>query len=181
MTSGTDRRRARGSMCGETISPTGREYVEAFSCSDENSEPRYDKVNRMSSTCLRCDCEYPSCARARWWKWQRVGDVERGLARPKAEESLGCMARAIDIVPALAGAQVIRTWSGMDGQMPDHIPVMGFSSTTPHLVQAFGFSGHGFQLGPMIGLVIAELIAEGQTVSPIAPFAISRFADRRRT
>jgi sarcosine oxidase subunit beta len=88
------------------------------------------------------------------------------------------MARAIDIVPALAGAQVIRTWSGMDGQMPDHIPVMGFSSTTPHLVHAFGFSGHGFQLGPMIGLVIAELIAEGQTVSPIAPFAIQRFADR---
>ena len=30
----------------------------------------------------------------------------------------------------------------------------------------------------MIGLVIAELIAEGQTVSPIAPFAIQRFADR---
>lgn len=58
------------------------------------------------------------------------GDVERGLARPTAEESLGCMARAIDIVPALAGAQVIRTWSGMDGQMPDHIPVIGFSSTT---------------------------------------------------
>jgi hypothetical protein len=36
--------------------------------------------------------------------------------------------RAIDIVPALAGAHVIRTWSGMDGQMPDHIPDMGFSS-----------------------------------------------------
>jgi sarcosine oxidase subunit beta len=106
------------------------------------------------------------------------GDVERGLARPKAEESLGCMARAIDIVPALAGAQVIRSWSGMDGQMPDHIPVIGFSSTTPHLVHAFGFSGHGFQLGPMIGLVIAELITEGQTASPIAPFAIRRFADR---
>jgi hypothetical protein len=30
----------------------------------------------------------------------------------------------------------------------------------------------------MIGLVIAELITEGQTASPIAPFAIQRFADR---
>jgi sarcosine oxidase subunit beta len=58
------------------------------------------------------------------------------------------MGRAVDIVPALAGAQVIRIWSGMDGQMPDHIPVIGFSSTTPRLVHAFGFSGHGFQLGP---------------------------------
>jgi sarcosine oxidase subunit beta len=64
----------------------------------------------------------------------------------------------------------------MDGQMPDHIPVIGFSSTTPQLVHAFGFSGHGFQLGPVIGLIIAELLVKGGTQSPIAPFAIERFA-----
>ena len=86
------------------------------------------------------------------------------------------MMRAVDIVPALAGAQVIRTWSGMDGQMPDHIPVISFSSTTPRLVHAFGFSGHGFQLGPVVGQIIAELIVDGQSASPIAPFAIQRFA-----
>lgn len=105
------------------------------------------------------------------------GDAELGLARPQAEESLGGMARTVDIVPVLSGAQVIRTWSGMDGQMPDHIPVIGFSSTTPHLVHAFGFSGHGFQLGPAVGLIIAELITEGGSASPIVPFAIQRFAD----
>jgi sarcosine oxidase, subunit beta len=104
------------------------------------------------------------------------GDAERSLARPKAEESLSGMIRALDIVPALAEAQVIRTWSGMDGQMPDHIPVLGFSSTTPQLVHAFGFSGHGFQLGPVIGLIIAELVTKGEAASPIAPFAIERFA-----
>jgi sarcosine oxidase subunit beta len=71
---------------------------------------------------------------------------------------------------------VIRTWSGMDGQMPDQIPVLGFSATTPRLVHAFGFSGHGFQLGPVIGPIIAELITAGQAASPIAPFAIERFA-----
>ena len=86
------------------------------------------------------------------------------------------MARAIDIVPALAGAHVIRTWSGMDGQMPDNIPVIGFSSTTPQLVHAFGFSGHGFQLGPVIGPIIAELITGGRSTSPLTPFAIERFA-----
>jgi sarcosine oxidase, subunit beta len=105
------------------------------------------------------------------------GDVELGLARPLAEQSLGSMARTVDIVPALAGAQVIRSWSGMDGQMPDQIPVIGFSATTPRLVHAFGFSGHGFQLGPVIGLIIAELIDQGQSLSPIAPFAPERFAN----
>jgi sarcosine oxidase, subunit beta len=73
-------------------------------------------------------------------------------------------------------AQVIRTWSGMDGQMPDHIPVLGPSSTTLQLVHAFGFSGHGFQLGPVIGLIIAELVTKGEAASPIAPFAIKRFS-----
>jgi sarcosine oxidase subunit beta len=105
------------------------------------------------------------------------GDAELGLARPQSEASFDSMTRVVDIVPSLKGAQVIRTWSGMDGQMPDQIPVIGFSSTTPRLVHAFGFSGHGFQLGPVIGPIIAELITAGQAASPIAPFAIERFAE----
>jgi len=105
------------------------------------------------------------------------GDAELGLARPQSEASFDSMMRVVDIVPSLKGAQVIRTWSGMDGQMPDQIPVIGLSSTTPRLVHAFGFSGHGFQLGPVIGPIIAELITAGQAASPIAPFAIERFAD----
>ena len=86
------------------------------------------------------------------------------------------MASALDIVPGLAGSHVIRTWTGIDGQMPDHIPVIGFSATTPNLVHAFGFSGHGFQLGPVVGEIIAELVTEGRSVSPLEPFAIDRFA-----
>jgi len=104
------------------------------------------------------------------------GDAELGLARPLSQTSLGGMARVIDIVPALKDAQLIRTWSGMDGQMPDHIPVIGASATTQRLVHAFGFSGHGFQLAPAVGLVIAELITTGETRTPIAPFGIERFA-----
>jgi len=60
--------------------------------------------------------------------------------------------------------------------MPDVIPVIGFSATTPNLVHAFGFSGHGFQLGPIVGEIIAELVTEGRSASPLEPFAIDRFA-----
>ena len=59
--------------------------------------------------------------------------------------------------------------------------MIGFSSTTPRLVHAFGFSGHGFQLGPVIGPIIAELITQGQSASPLAPFAIGRFAGGHET
>jgi transaldolase len=78
---------------------------------------------------------------------------------------------------ALAGAHVIRSWTGIDGKMPDLIPVIGRSRTTPNLIHAFGFSGHGFQLGPVVGEIIAELVTQGRSVSPLEPFSNDRFAN----
>jgi len=105
------------------------------------------------------------------------GDAESSRSRPLSGASLAAMANATAIVPALAGAHVIRSWTGIDGKMPDLIPVIGWSATTPNLVHAFGFSGHGFQLGPVVGEIIAELVTQGRSASPLAPFAIDRFAD----
>jgi sarcosine oxidase subunit beta len=103
------------------------------------------------------------------------GDADLNWSRPVTEQSLTGMAKTLDLVPALKGAQVIRSWAGIDGQMPDRIPVIGLSKTVPNLVHAFGFSGHGFQLGPAIGEIIAELITDGRSASPLEPFAIDRF------
>lgn len=80
------------------------------------------------------------------------------------------------LAPALAGLQVLRTWSGIEGYVADELPVMGPSSRVSGLFYAFGFSGHGFQLGPGVGEVMAELIATGATTTPIEPFHIRRFA-----
>jgi len=44
------------------------------------------------------------------------------------------------------------------------------------LYHAFGFCGAGFQVGPGMGDVMAELIATGSTTTPIEPFHIGRFA-----
>ena len=57
------------------------------------------------------------------------------------------------------------------------LPVMGPSGTTPGLFHAFGFSGHGFQIGPGVGDTMAELIATGTTDIPLHDFRIERFAD----
>ena len=86
---------------------------------------------------------------------------------------LGHMAR---VVPMLASAQVIRVWSGIEGYLPDMIPVMGWSRTTRNLLHAFGFCGHGFQLSPGVGYTLAEIIDEGKPRIPIDDFAIDRFA-----
>ena len=102
-------------------------------------------------------------------------DLDQERARPLTEISTCAMAEALRIVPALASALVIRSWTGIEGQMPDHLPVIGFSRTTPNLVHAFGFSGHGFQLGPAIGMILDELVREGASESPLDAFDIGRF------
>ncbi len=83
------------------------------------------------------------------------------------------------VVPALAALRVIRTWSGIEGYIDDDIPVMGPSAKVPGLFYAFGFCGHGFQLGPGVGDVMAELIDTGTTITPIDPFHVARFGAGR--
>ena len=85
------------------------------------------------------------------------------------------MQQTIDLLPALRHAHIIRTWSGTEGYLPDRLPVLGPSATTPGLLHAFGFAGGGFQLGPAVGAVLADLVRDGKTATPIAAFSVSRF------
>lgn len=60
--------------------------------------------------------------------------------------------------------------------LPDSQAIIGPSKTTSGLYYAFGLSGSGFQIGPGVGDVMAELIATGQTTTPIDVFDIGRLA-----
>lgn len=82
----------------------------------------------------------------------------------------------VRLLPAIANVAVIRTWSGCEGYVRDMLPVIGRSATTPGLFHAFGFSGHGFQLGPGVGDAIAELITTGRSETPLDDFTIDRFS-----
>ena len=59
--------------------------------------------------------------------------------------------------------------------MPDDIPVIGPSRVADGLFHQFGFSAHGFQLGPGVGSLMADLIVTGATNLPIEPFRVDRF------
>jgi sarcosine oxidase subunit beta len=103
-------------------------------------------------------------------------DPGLGRSRPLAEVTETAIEEAVAVVPALRSALLIRAWTGIEGKMPDVIPVIGWSRTTPNLIHAFGFSGHGFQLGPVIGIILDELVRTGATPTPIEAFDIGRFA-----
>ncbi|MCE7028864.1 NAD(P)/FAD-dependent oxidoreductase [Jiella avicenniae] len=102
--------------------------------------------------------------------------LDPGHATVDPANTLAQLPQLARLCPAIAKVQVIRTWSGCEGYTGDMLPVMGPSRTTPGLFHAFGFCGHGFQLGPGVGDVMAELIATGRTETPIEPFSIARFA-----
>jgi sarcosine oxidase subunit beta len=88
---------------------------------------------------------------------------------------LAGMSHLARMAPMLCGAHVIRVWSGIEGYLPDMLPIIGPSETTPGLFHAFGFCGHGFQLGPGVGAVLSEMILDGGTPIPLAAFSIARF------
>lgn len=90
-------------------------------------------------------------------------------------KTIAGMAALASVVPSLAHASVIRVWSGIEAYLPDMIPVIGPSDTTPGLWHAFGFCGHGYQIGPGVGLCLSEWICDGATPTPLGAFAIGRY------
>jgi sarcosine oxidase subunit beta len=80
-----------------------------------------------------------------------------------------------ELFPPLAHAQVIRFWSGVEGSLPDHQPVIGPSTRHPQLLHAFGFCGAGFQTGPAVGEALAELVHHGRAGVDLTPFSMARF------
>lgn len=111
-----------------------------------------------------------------------IGGGRPGVAKPDTNRTDMQMAElrlsaqtAIELFPIMKQAQIIRSWSGIEGLMPDGIPVIGPSANAEGAFHAFGFSAHGFQLGPGVGDIMAEVIATGKTNAPIAPFSIDRF------
>ena len=97
-------------------------------------------------------------------------------AVPTAQAIAELCGRMADLFPALAQAHVIRFWSGVEGSLPDHQPVIGPSPAQPQLLHAFGFCGAGFQTGPAVGEALAELVHRGRSQVALDAFSIARFS-----
>lgn len=111
-----------------------------------------------------------------------IGGGQQGRAVPEEGRAdldvagLAASARtAAHLFPIMRAARIVRCWAGLEGVMPDGIPVIG-PGAADGVVHAFGFSAHGFQLAPVVGAIVADLVTQGTTGLPIGAFAISRFA-----
>ncbi|RPE67485.1 sarcosine oxidase subunit beta [Pacificibacter maritimus] len=77
--------------------------------------------------------------------------------------------------PIMKNAKIVRCWAGIEGFMPDGIPVIG-AGQADNVFHSFGYSAHGYQMGPVCGKILSELVIDKASTLPIAPFAPTRFA-----
>ncbi|HZO11949.1 MAG TPA: glycine oxidase ThiO [Polyangiaceae bacterium] len=80
---------------------------------------------------------------------------------------------AIELVPALAGAQLTNTWSGFRAVTPDELPILGRAA--PGIVIATGHFRDGILLAPITADIVAALIYGEPPPVDLEPFAVSRF------
>ena len=79
-------------------------------------------------------------------------------------------------VPSLADAQFSTGYAGLYTSTPDSHPIMDAVTGIDGLYLCTGFSGHGFKLSPMVGVLMSELVLDGQASTiDITALRMSRF------
>jgi sarcosine oxidase subunit beta len=87
------------------------------------------------------------------------------------------MEAALRRLPLLERAGVVSRWAGLYEVSPDAHPILGATPLAGFYLVT-GFSGHGFMHGPICGLLLAEMITEGQaTTLDVSALRLSRFAE----
>jgi len=109
-----------------------------------------------------------------------AGTVElAGLAAPpdwrRARILLAQGRKMLPGLPASHPEERISVWMGHRPSLPDSLPVLGPSRSTPDVVYAFGHGHVGMTAAPMTGKVVADLVAGRPPSIDIDPFAPSRF------
>jgi glycine/D-amino acid oxidase-like deaminating enzyme len=105
------------------------------------------------------------------WMRQRVADPPANPA--KVKYSVEQFNKLFSTIPL----EIESAWAGYEETPPDAVPVIDNLSTPAGLTLAVGFSGHGFGMGPIVGKIAADLVADGKTSFDMKPFRFSRFAD----
>jgi glycine oxidase len=105
--------------------------------------------------------------------YERVGFEKRVTV--EAASRLLAAARAV--APGLTGATLEGAYAGLRPATADHLPVVGAASEMSGLVYATGLYRSGILLAPLVAAAVAELVRDGRTGLPVAPFDPARFAD----
>lgn len=79
-------------------------------------------------------------------------------------------------LPLLLELGIRTSWVGLYEVTPDHQPFLGPLDEVAGLWCACGFSGHGFQMAPAVGHLLAQWILTGRSDLDLGPFSPARRA-----
>jgi sarcosine oxidase subunit beta len=86
--------------------------------------------------------------------------------------------RSLHRVPILEHSKIAGGWAGLYEISPDHHAIIGSFPELSGFICANGFSGHGFQHSPAAGILVAELIVDGEAeMLDIHPLRPQRFRE----
>lgn len=85
-------------------------------------------------------------------------------------------ARAIALAPVLAGARLMRVYTGFRPVTPDRLPIIGPDPAVPGLVHAGGHEGAGVGLAEVTAELVEAIVLGHRSPLDLAPFAADRFA-----
>jgi sarcosine oxidase, subunit beta len=106
--------------------------------------------------------------------------VEKGHQIHSTWQFLDEMAKtATDIMPLLGHLRVVRQWGGSYNMSPDRQPIISATDDLKGFYMACGFSGHGFMLAPMTGLLLSEIILNEPTSVDVSSLDIKRFKHQK--
>jgi sarcosine oxidase subunit beta len=84
-----------------------------------------------------------------------------------------------DIMPKIGKLNIVRQWGGSYNMSKDHQPIISKAIELDNFYMACGFSGHGFMLAPMTGLLISELVLGQKPTLDIKALSINRFSNEK--
>ncbi|MEO9781952.1 MAG: FAD-binding oxidoreductase [Sedimentitalea sp.] len=85
------------------------------------------------------------------------------------------MKHARELFPQLSGVAPVESWAGMIDVVPDEIPAIGPVAGHDGLTVVTGLSGHGFGIGPGVGLLAAQIVTGETPIVDPAAFSPARF------
>ncbi len=106
--------------------------------------------------------------------------VEKGHQIQSSWQFLDEMAKtATHIMPLLGKLRVVRQWGGSYNMSPDRQPIISGTEDVDGFYIACGFSGHGFMLAPITGLLLSEIILKEPTSVDVTTLDIKRFTHQK--
>ncbi len=125
--------------------------------------------------------DYPDAwGTTRFWTGDQVSPFERmRILNPAPDMNLLAEVQTALAVafPEIGRPVLQNAWAGMIDTIPDVVPVVDRVAAIPGLTIATGMCGHGFGIGPGMGRVVADLVADRDPGHDLGRFRLGRFTD----